>query len=98
MPTNLTDLAVDLVPCDYCQARPGDSCVVAAGHRTAGRRASYTHTARTTIAYQAWRVGYSEGLTEAVATIRRATGASEGRPGVPDLDEALARLERWAAS
>lgn len=32
--------------CPYCQAHPGEWCMVAQGYTTAGRRAAYLHEAR----------------------------------------------------
>lgn len=88
--STLTELAVDLVPCDYCKAPPGTFCRVASG-RTAGVRASYVHTGRMTVIYATWRVGYTEGLLEAVDRVERALARGE------EFDVALGQLRRWAS-
>lgn len=57
MSGDLTALAVATVPCPLCGARPGVKC-----RTRTGRRATWQHTGRTQSVYDAWRIGYEEGL------------------------------------
>lgn len=63
---DLTDLARRLIPCPRCEALPGAGCTT-----VTGARARYVHAPRTRPVYDAWRIGYSEGLSDTLGTAER---------------------------
>lgn len=60
MISDVEQLAVDLVPCDYCYADAGDLCVTRSGRST-----TYVHSARSWPLQRAWWLGFTEGLKDA---------------------------------
>lgn len=62
---SLSDLALRLLACSRCNAQPGHRCTT-----RSGRRATYSHAARTEALYEAWRDGYGEGLSHAASYAR----------------------------
>lgn len=80
---DLTALAIRLIVCPRCLRGPGYRCISATG-----LRARYCHTGRTAPIYDAWRIGYSDGLVDALGRVRR--HIERGR----DVDAIEAELEQ----
>lgn len=101
--SELVDLSVDNVPCPYCHAAPGLTCRVVRG-RTTGTPTP-THTARTEVAWEAWRNGFREGARDGhesafVAVERRLAGAHvvlNGALSAIPVDTLVAQLRAEAS-
>lgn len=63
---SLEDLAQQTIVCPKCGADPGQSC-----HTSSGQKSSRRHSGRTRPIYDAWRVGFEEGMTDAVEAVER---------------------------
>lgn len=94
MTDNLTALAVRLITCPRCGASPGLTCRVAGG-----ARATSPHAGRTRPAFDAWRIGYGEGITDTAGqTLRKMDVGDYGTPDAA-LDAVRENLEQqrsWA--
>lgn len=81
--TDLNALAIELIVCPRCEARPRTACVT-----LSGVRATRSHSARALPVEEGWRVGYTEGLRDALERTRRAITRGE------NIDTLEASLEQ----